>query len=104
MGVQFSRFSAELIFLLTFALLCITLISYLDIVFKDFVPVHKDKNRKIFIFLRQLNELFTICPNYGGVYMEKPTLSADFFNGQEHYRFTGADLSDYNTAFPDSLI
>ena len=36
--------------------------------------------------------------------MEKPTLSADFFNGQEHYRFTGADLSDYNTAFPDSLI
>ena len=36
--------------------------------------------------------------------MEKPTLSADIFNGQEHYRFTGADLSDYNTAFPDSLI
>ena len=28
---------------LTFALLCITLNSYLDIVFKDFVPVHKDK-------------------------------------------------------------
>ena len=34
MGVQFSRFSAELIFLLTFALLCITLNSYLDIFFK----------------------------------------------------------------------
>ena len=50
MGVQFSRFSAEHIFLLTFALPCITLNSYLDIAFKNFVPVHKDKNRKIFIF------------------------------------------------------
>ena len=104
MGVQFSRFSAEHIFLLTFALPCITLNPYLDIVFKDFVPVHKDKNRKIFIFLRQLNELFAICPNYGGVYMEKLTLSADIFDGQEHYRFADADLSDYNTAFPNSLI
>ena len=89
---------------LTFALPCITLNPYLDIVFKDFVPVHKDKNRKIFIFLRQLNELFAICPNYGGVYMEKLTLSADIFDGQEHYRFADADLSDYNTAFPNSLI
>ena len=88
MGVQFSRFSAELIFLLTFALLCITLSSYLDIVFKDFVTVYKDKNRKNFIFLRQLNELFTICPKCGGSYMEKSKLTADIFDGQEHYRFT----------------
>ena len=36
--------------------------------------------------------------------MEKPTLSADIFNGQGHYRFTDIDLSDYNTAFPNSLI
>ena len=36
--------------------------------------------------------------------MEKSKLSADIFDGQEHYRFTGADLSDYNTEFPDSLI
>ena len=104
MGVQFSRFSAEHIFLLTFALPCITLNSYLDIAFKNFVPVHKDKNRKIFIFLRQLNELFTICPNYRGVYMEKSKLTADIFDGQEHYRFADIDLSDYNTAFPNSLI
>ena len=94
MGVQFSRFSAELIFLLTFALPCITLSSYLDIVSKDFVPVCKDKNRKNFIFLRQLNELFTICPKCGGVYMEKSKLTADIFDGQEHYRFTDAGLSD----------
>ena len=36
--------------------------------------------------------------------MEKLTLSADIFDGQEHYRFADADLSDYNTAFPNSLI
>lgn len=36
--------------------------------------------------------------------MEKSKLTADIFDGQEHYRFTDIDLSDYNTAFPNSLI
>ena len=36
--------------------------------------------------------------------MEKSRLSADIFDGQEHYRFADADLSDYDTAFPNSLI
>ena len=36
--------------------------------------------------------------------MEKSKLTADIFDGQEHYRFADADISDYNTAFPNSLI
>ena len=36
--------------------------------------------------------------------MEKSKLTTDIFDGQEHYRFADADLSDYNTAFPNSLI
>ena len=36
--------------------------------------------------------------------MEKSKLTADIFDGQEHYRFADIDLSDYNTAFPNSLI
>ena len=36
--------------------------------------------------------------------MEKSKLTADIFDGQEHYRFADADLSDYDTAFPNSLI